>query len=83
MQPSLTRSVNLGQTVAQRIFDWSDTDGSGTVYPPYVPPVGPGLWAPTPPNFPQADGPYWGLNRPMVVRSIRRNLATCTTCLFY
>jgi hypothetical protein len=64
------RSVTLGRTVAQRIFDWSKTDGSATVYPTYVPPVGPGLWAPTPPNFPQADGPYWGLNRPMVVGAL-------------
>ena len=60
------RSVTRGRTIAQRIFDWSTTDGSATVYPTYVPPVGPGLWAPTPPNFPAADGPYWGLNRPMV-----------------
>ena len=60
------RSVTLGKTVAERIFDWSASDGSGTVYPLYVPPVGPGLWAPTPPNFPQADGPC-GANRPMVV----------------
>ena len=64
------RSVTLGRTVAERIFDWSKTDGSATVYPTYVPPVGPGLWAPTPPNFPQADGPYWGLNRPMVVGAL-------------
>jgi hypothetical protein len=64
------RSVTLGKTVAERIFDWSATDGSGTVYPLYVPPAGPGLWAPTPPNFPQADGPYWGLNRPMVVGAL-------------
>jgi len=64
------RSVSFGKTVAQRIFDWSKTDGSGTVYPTYVPPVGPGLWQPTPPNFPQADGPYWGLNRPMVVGAL-------------
>jgi hypothetical protein len=62
----LDRSKLLGRTVAERIFEWSKTDGSGTVYPTYVPPVGPGLWAPTPPNFPSADGPYWGLNRPMV-----------------
>lgn len=60
------RSKTLGRTVAERIFNWSKTDGSGTIYPTYIPPVGPGLWAPTPPNFPQADGPYWGLNRPMV-----------------
>jgi len=69
-QAEFERSVNLGKTVAQRIFDWSKTDGSATVYPVYVPPVGPGLWAPTPPNFPQADGPYWGLNRPMVVGAL-------------
>ena len=64
------RSVLLGKTIAERIYSWSETDGSGTVYPAYIPPVGPGLWAPTPPNFPQADGPYWGLNRPMVVGAL-------------
>ena len=69
-QAEFDRSVLLGTAVAQRIFDWSKTDGSATVYPVYVPPVGPGLWAPTPPNFPQADGPYWGLNRPMVVGAL-------------
>jgi hypothetical protein len=64
------RSITLGRTVGERIFDWSKTDGSATIYPTYVPPVRPGLWAPTPPNFPQADGPYWGLNRPMVVGAL-------------
>jgi hypothetical protein len=64
------RSVNFGKTVAQRIFDWSKGDGASTVYPPYVPPVGPGLWAPTPPNFPAAVGPYWGNNRLMVPGSL-------------
>ena len=64
-----TRSVNFGKTVAQRIFDWSKTDGASTVYPPYTP-LGPGFWAPTPPNFPAPLGPYWGNNRLMVQGSL-------------
>ena len=64
-----TRSVNFGKTVAQRIFDWSKTDGASTVYLPYIP-LGPGFWAPTPPNFPAPLGPYWGNNRLMVQGSL-------------
>ena len=64
------RSVNFGRAVAQLIFDWSTTDGSATAYPPYVPPAGPGLWTPTPPNFPAPLGPYWGNNRLMVQGSL-------------
>lgn len=57
------RSVNFGRTVAERIFEWSKTDGSLTVYPPYVPATGPGLWSPTAPNPTTAFAPYWGNNR--------------------
>ena len=57
------RSVKYGQEVAQLIFDWSKTDGYTNANAPYTPPIGPGLWAPTPPAFAPAFGPFWGNNR--------------------
>jgi len=62
------RSVKFGQEVAQLIFHWSMTDGYTKANAPYTPPVGRGLWAPTPPAFAAAFGPYWGNNR-LFVRS--------------
>jgi hypothetical protein len=64
------RSVQFGKTVAQLIFDWSKTDGSANANAPYTPPVGPGLWAPTPPAFAAAAVPYWGNNRLLVQGSL-------------
>lgn len=46
----IQRSVDFGKEVAKRVVQWSETDGSYTIWPPYTPPVGPGLWMPTPPN---------------------------------
>lgn len=74
-QPALTpdlfqRSVSFGKTVAERIFEWSKTDGSLTVHPAYVPPQGPGIWSPTAPNPTSASAPYWGLNRLFVPGSL-------------
>ena len=65
----LKRSIDLGKEVARLVFEWSKGDGSLVVYPVYVPPVGPGLWAPTPPNFPAAANPYASKNRLMVTGS--------------
>jgi hypothetical protein len=64
------RSADFGKAVAQLIFNWSTTDGSSHANDPYVPPVGPGLWAPTPPAFAAAFGPYWGNDRLMVSNSL-------------
>jgi hypothetical protein len=64
------RSADFGKAVAQAVFDWSATDGSANANAPYIPPVGPGLWAPTPPAFLAASGPYWGKNRLMVANSL-------------
>jgi len=36
---------------------------------PYTPPVGPGLWVPTPPAFAAASTPYLGNNRPIIAGS--------------
>jgi hypothetical protein len=59
------RSKDFGRTVAERIYNWSNTDGSLTVYPPFVPPATP-LWNNTPPNPSGIADPYWGNNRLMV-----------------
>jgi hypothetical protein len=62
----LQRSIAFGKEVAARIFTWAATDGSANVNPPYVPPVGLGLWASTPPNFPAPINPYANQRRLMV-----------------
>ena len=64
------RSVDFGKAVAQLIFDWSKTDGSANVNPPYVSPVGQGLWVPVPPAFGSAVAPYFGNLRLFVAGSL-------------
>jgi hypothetical protein len=60
-------SGDFGRLVAANVFEWSKTDGGHESYLPqpntYVPPVGPGLWIPTPPAFLPAAFPYSGNNR--------------------
>jgi hypothetical protein len=58
----LTSSVNYGKQVADAIFEWSKTDGVLTPCGPWTPPVGPGLWEPTPPGFAPAVLPCLGTN---------------------
>src|SRR6187431_711807 len=53
---TLQRSIAFGKEIATRVFNWAATDGSANVNPPYVPPVGLGLWVPTSPTPPV--GPY-------------------------
>jgi hypothetical protein len=71
----LNRSKSFGQAVAIAIFDWSKTDKAGheAYLNPrpsnYVPPVGPGLWKPTFPDFSPALFPYWGQVRPFAMRA--------------
>jgi len=64
------RSVQFGKAVAQLVFDWSKTDGASNANAFYTPPAGPGLWAPTPPAFAAAFGPYWGNIRLLVRGSL-------------
>ena len=68
------RSVDRGREVAAAVFDWSKGDGGHEGYlrnfpTEYVPPVGPGLWTPTPSGFLRALQPFWGSNRPCVLAS--------------
>jgi len=66
----LQRSIDFGKAVAQLVFSWSTTDGAAQANAPYVPPVGPGLWVPTPPAFAPAAIPYWKNNRLWVSGSL-------------
>ncbi len=70
---TLRRSQAWGETVAQAILAWAETDGGHEGYmtnvdKSYVPPTGAGLWVKTPPGFADALQPHWGDNRPFVLR---------------
>jgi membrane-associated phospholipid phosphatase len=69
--PVYDRSVTRGQAVADAVLTWASTDGFAILNNcPYTPPVGPGLWVPTPPSFaPQPLQPCWGQLRPLVLTS--------------
>ena len=60
------RSVDYGKAIAQKVIDWSKTDGSLSVNPPYVLPVGPGQYEKTPTAFAAPQNPYWANNRPLL-----------------
>lgn len=64
------RSQTFGQVMAMAIFTWARTDEGHDGWGPrkrfrdsYVPPSGPGLWAPTPPAYAKALQPWWGNTR--------------------
>src|SRR5260221_7184136 len=63
------RSKDFGRIVAERIFNWSTTDGSLAVNPPYVMASLP-LWQPTAPNPTAVADPYWGNNMSFVQGSM-------------
>ncbi|HMH24681.1 MAG TPA: vanadium-dependent haloperoxidase [Puia sp.] len=67
----LQNAVAYGRATAAAIFDWSKTDGGHEAYlhvtaPGYVPPMGNGLWIPTPPAFGPPIYPFWGENRSFI-----------------
>jgi PAP2 superfamily len=62
------RSKQRGAEVAAAALEWAKGDGGHEGYlrnfpASCVPPVGPGLWVPTPPGFLPALQPFWGRNR--------------------
>lgn len=73
--PVFDRSKAHGEAVANAIWEFSKTDNYGhEAYlnpqpASYIPPVGPGLWAPTPPNYRTALYPYWGNVRTFAIRN--------------
>lgn len=59
------RSAAYGRAVANAVFRWSLSDGGSSGYSSnhpadYQPPIGPGLWVPTPPANAAALQPHWG-----------------------
>ncbi len=66
---AITRSNAFGKSVADAVFNWSETDGYKNASSSYTPPVGAGLWVPTPPALAAASTPYWGNNRFIVAGS--------------
>ncbi len=64
----LARSADFGKKIAAVVFDWAKTDGNDDATP-YTPPVGFGLWVPTPPAFAAAAVPNWGKCRPIMASS--------------
>lgn len=67
---TVERSALFGKSVAQKIFEWSETDGYRRANDPYNPPIGPGKWVPTAPGYVRAITPYLGRLRTMVTNSI-------------
>ena len=74
----IDNAIEYGRQVATAIFNWSKTDGAHQAYkhivdPTYTPPVGEGLWVPTPPANGAPVHPHWGSNRSFIA-----NIATAT-----
>jgi hypothetical protein len=66
--PLFGHSVAYGQRVATAIWQWSRGDGYDEFSDcAYTPPVGPGLWSPTPPGFEAPSQPCWGRLRPFLL----------------
>ncbi len=63
---TINRSIDFGKGVAQKVFEWAQTDNYSHSNDAYTPPVGPGLWVPTPPAYAKASTPYLGNLRVML-----------------
>ncbi|HYO21365.1 MAG TPA: vanadium-dependent haloperoxidase, partial [Flavisolibacter sp.] len=68
-QTVLAASAAFGKAVAAAVFNWAEGDGYKVANNPYTPPVGNGLWKPTPPAMAPAATPFWGNNRTIIYRS--------------
>ena len=71
------RSETFGKLMAMAIMTWARTDGGHEAWGPprrgresYVPPSGAGQWSATPPAFARPLLPWWGENRPFVLKSV-------------
>lgn len=65
----ITASNQFGKEVATAVFNWSEGDGYKFSGGAYTPPVGPGMWVPTPPALAAPASPYWGNNRSVIINS--------------
>jgi hypothetical protein len=63
-------SVQYGETLGKALVEWANQDGFLTTRgKAYTPPVGNGLWVPTPPANAAPLEPYWGTLRPFTVNT--------------
>lgn len=65
-----TRSNTYGDALGAALLAWANADGFAAVNPvqgTYIPPIGMGLWIPTPPLFRRALQPAWGNMRTFVL----------------
>ena len=74
-QEILNRSIAYGKSVGDALVTYAASDGQAmcfaTNFPEsYVPPVGDGLWIPTPPAFQRALQPTWGGVRPFLAKNV-------------
>jgi hypothetical protein len=77
LSPEITnRSQTFGRLMAMALMTWARTDGGHEAWgaprrgrESYLPPSGPGQWSATPPAFAKALLPWWGENRPFVLKS--------------
>ena len=75
--PDITnRSETFGKLMSMALMTWARTDGGHEAWGPlrrnrqnYVPPSGAGQWSATPPAFGAALLPWWGENRPFVLKA--------------
>ncbi|MEJ7737793.1 MAG: vanadium-dependent haloperoxidase [Chitinophagaceae bacterium] len=63
---TVDRSISFGKAVAQKVFEFAQTDGYDHASDYYPLPTGAGLWVPTAPAFALASTPYFGKMRIMV-----------------
>jgi membrane-associated phospholipid phosphatase len=78
----INRSDSFGKLMAMAIMTWARTDGGHEAWGPlrrnranYVPPSGAGRWTATPPAFAKPLLPYWGENRPFVLKTSQECVA--------
>lgn len=76
------RSQAFGRAVGSTIFEWSKADNFNISNAGYTPPVGPGLWEPTPPAFAPAAAPYLKDARPFLESDIATPRCPCPAGLF-
>lgn len=59
-QLAIDRSITHGRAIGNALAVWMGRDGWAEIQGlAYTPPVGPGLWERTPPNFGPSIEPYW------------------------
>lgn len=91
----ITRSKQFGESVANDVYNYAKSDGQENAYltnfpTDYVPPVGNGLWKPTPPAYQRALQPYWGNVRTFLSDDLHNvqpiappSFSVLTTSVFY